>query len=360
MYLSLSPRGPRDLGRLRCVSLVRTEPKPIRGMCAPYASEPIDGRPARPGTHELVALPRLPPRPRRLLLPRRRDLPPPVRPPRVPPQPPGELRLHRLRIPPPRLHGPLLPPDPRGPLRGGRLRGPRPGPLPDSRRPRPLEAAAPPRHPPPRRHPRVRRRGDPRGAVRPRPRGGDRREPRRGRRDGRLYSGVRPRPRGLPPLPLPHPPGRGGREAAEALVPEVARVRGGERPRVRPHRGVLPGPRGGEPGDRRVHRRPRPEDDPRPPPPRARVPRPPGLLSRLGPADGRRGAAARRGRVGAGPLPAAGPRTAAGPRPPTGRHPDPPAPPPAVPPEHDAAPPAPPRLNPPAQRRRAAPHGPGA
>src|SRR5438093_9016661 len=241
-------------------------PNARRGSPAPYASEPVHGLPARRAApHEPVAPPRLPPRPRRDRLPDRRELPPPARPPRVPPRPP-ELPPDDDRIRPRRLLRCELPPEPRGPLRGDRVHDPRPRPLPDPDRPREGPATGPVRLSSPRGRPRVRDRRDPGRPLLPRPRGGDRREPRRGRRDGWPHRRLRADPRGLPPLPLLHAPARGDREAPKVRVPEVAHLRRGERVRQPRDRGLLPGPRGGEPEHGRVHDRPRREDDPRPRP----------------------------------------------------------------------------------------------
>src|SRR2546426_9098668 len=157
---------------------MRIVSKAIRGSPAPYPSEPAHGLPARLATcSELVAHPRLPPRPGRDRLPDPGELPPPLRPSRIPPR---RLPGHGFLAPgvrPPRVLGRRLPAQPRGPLRGDRFLDPRPRPLPPFGRSREVEAASPVRHPPPRRRPRVRRRRDPREAVRPGARGGDRREP---------------------------------------------------------------------------------------------------------------------------------------------------------------------------------------
>src|SRR2546425_7745552 len=138
---------------------MRIVPKAIRRMAATYEPEPIHGRAAAcpPGPHELVALPRLPPRPRGDRLPHRRELPPPVRPPRVPRRTVLRLRACvRPRLPPPRLPGRRLPREPGGPLRGDRLRDSRPRPVPRPLRPLQVEAAGAVRHPPPPPRPPVR------------------------------------------------------------------------------------------------------------------------------------------------------------------------------------------------------------
>src|SRR5437773_5807505 len=245
---------------------------------------PVHGLPAcRPTRTELVALPRRPPRQGRDLLPDPGELPPPARPPRVPDRyERGKRHGPHVRFTPTGLLGRGLPPQPRGPLRGDRFRNPRPHVLPDPRRPHPVEAAGPARHPPPRGRDGLRDRGRPRGGVRPRPRGGDRREPRCGRRHRRPHRRLRPDPRRLPSLSLLLPPDRGDREASEVRGPEVAGVRGGERVREPRDRGLLPGARGGEPEDGRVHDRPRREDDPRPRPRRPCVPGPLRSLPELG------------------------------------------------------------------------------
>src|SRR2546422_5982263 len=145
-----------------CVESDTRFARPVSIGAGPY------GLPARLATcSELVAHPRLPPRPGRDRLPDPGELPPPLRPSRIPPR---RLPGHGFLAPgvrPPRVLGRRVPPQPRGPLRGNRVLDPRPRPLPPFGRSREVEAAGPRPHPPPPRGPPVRPRPGPPAAVRP-------------------------------------------------------------------------------------------------------------------------------------------------------------------------------------------------